>query len=432
MEEDSTINLEENFEKKIFNSKNIKLNRHHLLEENIINKITNKIPDSINNKITKIKFEIKKFNDKKKSKKVRNPGIDAIRLIGMFGIVISHVLHNRYKGAIIIFHKYSKNLEILHILSFWHINGFALISGIIGNKSNKYSNLLYLWMQVVFYSVGIFLYFKIFSRDSLIYTDISKEFFPIIFKRYWYFTAYFGMYLYLPIINKGISILSHYEYRIFVISILGIFVFWRSYKNPNIDVFCFRDGFSSFWLLTYYLIGAYIGKYRNIYFGFKNYIFCSFYLFIFLSISYLYFKANNNQLHFTNSYLEKNLVTLIKKLLVNKYDSVLKIIQSITISLFLLQINYNAYISKIICFLGPLVFGIYLIHSNYLVEKNIISKVFENTPQEISLNSLIILILSKSLKIFIVCIIIDYLRYLLFFLLRIRKICSYLEIIIKE
>jgi 5'-AMP-activated protein kinase catalytic alpha subunit len=39
--------------------------------------------------------------------------------------------------------KYSRYLKIIHILTGWHINGFALISGIVGYKSYGYANLFY-------------------------------------------------------------------------------------------------------------------------------------------------------------------------------------------------------------------------------------------------------------------------------------------------
>ena len=37
---------------------------------------------------------------------------------------------------------------------------------------------------------------------------MSQEYCPVIFNRYWYFTTYFGMYLFLPVINKGIENLT--------------------------------------------------------------------------------------------------------------------------------------------------------------------------------------------------------------------------------
>ena len=63
-------------------------------------------------------------------------------------------------------------------------------------------------MDLVFYSFAIYLYFYLFRKKDIITEDISNYFYPIIFKRYLYFTSYFGMYLFLPIINKGIEFLK--------------------------------------------------------------------------------------------------------------------------------------------------------------------------------------------------------------------------------
>ena len=147
-----------------------------------------------------------------KKEKKRHPGVDLVRLVGMYNIVLTHFLF--YGNAFRKFSKYKEQLNLLHIFTDWHNNGFALISGIVGYKSNKYSNLLYLWLTVFFYSVGIHLYIKIFKREYTINYDFYIDFFPTIFRRYWYFTAYFGMYLFLPIINKGISLLTKSEIKI--------------------------------------------------------------------------------------------------------------------------------------------------------------------------------------------------------------------------
>ena len=115
-------------------------------------------------------------------------------------------------------------------------------------------------------------------------------------------------------------------------------------------------------------------------------------------------------------------------MLPEKYDSIFKIVQSITITLFCLQINYHKLLAKIICFEGPLIFGIYLIHNNYLVKHNILIHSFDNTPENISLNSATIMILMQALKIFIICLIIEYFRNLIFKILKIKNLCIKLEI----
>ena len=348
--------------------------------------------------------------------KIRNADVDLIRIIGMYGIIITHLIYS--DGGAIKYSQYQKELKILYIITAWHIDGFALKSGFVGYKSYKYSNLLYLWLEVLFYSVGFYYYFKTFKKNFIIRHDISFEFSPVIFKRYWYFTAYFGMYLLIPVINKGISNVSQNEFRFIVITILCLFVFWRDFKNPKEDVFYLNNGNSMMWLLIYYLIGAYIGKYRIHYIGLKKYIFCSIYFLIYLFSIYIFFKVDNDQLYLGNSKVSKKIVSFLKQIITTRLDSILKVIQSISISLFFLQINYNKYFAKIICFCGPSVFGIYLAHINSIVNQNILKHIFDNEKKYISLPLTMLLISFKGLKVFIISIIIDLGRYILFNLLR--------------
>jgi surface polysaccharide O-acyltransferase-like enzyme len=206
-----------------------------------------------------------------KTVKKRNPGVDLVRLIGAYNIVLNHFLF--IGGGLKIFSKHEKQLNFLHIFTDWHNNGFALISGIVGFRTNRYSNLMHLWLVVFFYSAGIHFYIKHFKKNYVIKYNISIDCFPVIFHRYWYFTAYFGMYLFLPLINKGISCLTKNEFRLVIISTLGIFIFWKDFKNPYEDVFKMREGLSMIWLLTYYIVGAYIGKYPIHFSGIKKFIF---------------------------------------------------------------------------------------------------------------------------------------------------------------
>ena len=342
----------------------------------------------------------------------------------MYCIIIHHFyyLGNGLKK----YFKFEKELKILEIIIFWHIDGFALISGIVGYKTNKYSNLLYLWFCVFFYSIAFHYYFKKFRPNSII-EKLSIEFFPMIYRRYWYFTAYFGMYLFLPLINKGISILTKSELKIIVISTLGIFVFWRELNTPEKDAFCLNGGTSPLWLLTFYITGAYIGKYRRDYSGIKKVINCLICLFMYVISTFIYYKSYKKELYIGNKYYLNKIIELLYHFTNERYDSLIKTIQSISISLFFLQIKYNKYLSKIISFFGQHTFGIYLIHVNNLVYINIFSTIFKNEPYNLGLFSIIILFLVKGLKVFFICIFIDYLRYLLFALLKIRKVCIFLE-----
>ena len=285
-------------------------------------------------------------------------------------------------------------------------------------------------MIVFFYSIGFNIYFKNFRKNSIIKENIFKDYFPVVFNRYWYFTSYFGMYLYLPIINKGIMYLSKSELKLVVFSILGILVFWRKYIDQKDDIFHTAGGFSLLWLLTLYITGVYIGKYNIVYTGVKRIIFCFIYLFSFISITLLYYKIYDNSLNNINGYYKRKILLKLKQILTDGYDSILKITQSISITLFFLQINYNKYISKVISFLGPLTFGVYLIHSNHIVCDNIFNKIFYNTPYVNNLYSAMKIFIMIDLKVLIICMIIDYIRHVIFTIFRIKKICIFVEKII--
>ena len=95
-----------------------------------------------------------------------------------------------------------------------------------------------------------------------------------------------------------------------------------------------------------------------------------------------------------------------------------------------MQINYDKYSTKIISFIGPLTFGVYLIHNNSIFFQNTIKGSFQKVRKNISLNSMIVLVLMKCLKIFVFCCFIEYIRYNIFILLRIRKMCIFIEKII--
>ena len=105
----------------------------------------------------------------------------------------------------------------------------------------------------------------------------------------------------------------------------------------------------------------------------------------------------------------------------------IKFSQAISLALFLLQLKYNKYLPKLITFVGPLAFEGYLIHANPNIRINYFHKLFEGEPQNLTFNEVIQVLILTSIKIFLGCIIIDYLRHLLFTILRIRKICIFIE-----
>lgn len=383
-----------------------------------------------NNKSSKLTVDITKIDtigNNIKKVKVRNVGVDLTRIVSMYSIIVEHVLgHGR---AITKFSKY-KELILVNIIFLYCVSTYALISGYIGYKSNKYSNLLYLWFWTIFYTSSIPFYLNRFRPEFNAGNANYTNFFPVILGEYWYFTKYFGTYLFLPVINKGIAHLTKSELRNVFMSLIFIYIIEKDIMNPREDPFKMSGGYSVVWFLICFIMGAYFGKFNQKYLGFHQFIFCILLLNLFYYSTYFCYNISFYPKQNLNGYYKTKLIIYLKQIFVSRVSSVPMILQSISVLLFLTQINYNKYLTKIITFIGPLTFGVYLIHEHKLIRVFIIRNLFTKDSNNLPLNSVIKLILLRSLKIFAISAFIDYLRHILFTLLRIRKICIFIEKII--
>ena len=368
-----------------------------------------------------IKKEIKMH--KNKNKKERNPGVDLLRILGMIDIVAFHItmhLGEQYP-------RYKNECIYMEIFTQWHISNFGIISGIVGYKSNKYSNLLYLWLWVLYHSVTIHYFFKRFYPQKLTNIPENEYFLPLISNHYWYFTSYFKMYLFLPLINKGLNYIDKAELIIIILSLYGILFIWKDLKSKERGNFCNDTSVKT--LLSYYLLGAYIGKFvlnqnkdsKRIINIIKNIIY-------YLILIYIFIKSSN--ITYDSTFYEGNnkYKLILKKLFYNTSNSMAMVLQSLSLCLFFTRIKYNKYIGKIITFFGPLAFSVYLIHNHIDVRGSrfltwLFSKYSSNlTPKYIAIN-----VIYEATKVFVGCIAIDYIRFLIFKLLKVREICVFLE-----
>ena len=135
-------------------------------------------------------------------------------------------------------------------------------------------------------------------------------------------------------------------------------------------------------------------------------------------------ETNQNNI---KSHLRKKIIRFLQGSINQDYDCYIKVTLAISISLFCLHIPYNNYLAKVICFIGPLTFSVFLIHRHPFFFANIIKKMFKKENPDLSLHSALLLILFKTFKIFSFCIFIDYIKNNIFTILRVRKFCNFLE-----
>lgn len=187
--------------------------------------------------------------------KKRKYGIDLLRLVLMFMVCILHTLG---QGGILSASKIGtfnyKIFWLLEIISYCAVDGFAIISGYMGlDKKQKYEKISEMWIQVVFYSFILTLIFTLLGiNNNFGIKEIIKCLMPVTFQKYWYFSAFFVLYLIMPAINNKIKKLNQNNAKKTLIIIIMMFSFTYIVSDP----FKLKKGYSPIWLIILYCIGA--------------------------------------------------------------------------------------------------------------------------------------------------------------------------------
>lgn len=346
----------------------------------------------------------------------RNFGLDLLKIFAMINIINLHINNSFLNLQVNKNTPKYKSIYLLEVFSFWPVNAFGLISGIVGFKKFKLMNIIFIWFEYFFYSFSFSLYQYYESIINL--KTLILSIFPLGISRFWFVNAYILMYLFLPFINKSISLLDKNVFSKMII----IYFFIYSVYHVMIDYLLGKSnydfinrGYSSLWLLILYIIGAYIGIYYINKKIFSNRIYY-FLIYIFFSLV-TYFSIFSSILKIG-----------VPNHLFMEYHSPTIMVQSLALIFFFSNIKItHKYLQKLILFLNPLNFNISLIHLTFFrskIKTNI--KLFIYIKQ-LDQNFLFLKLYSVAIITYLVCAFIDYFRYLLFKLLRIKLICGYID-----
>lgn len=191
----------------------------------------------------------------------RNTGIDLLRSVSMFMIAALHVLG---QGGVLdeapLFSAQYECAWLLEIAAFSGVNCFALISGYVGyGKKIRYENILYLYLQVTFYTLLITLLFQIFGGRAVTWRDYLDALFSFAKGTYWYFSVYFAMFFFTPFFRILLEKISEREAKIFLTSVFVIFCILPIFMKD--DMFGLASGYSVIWISVMYLVGGCIRKF---------------------------------------------------------------------------------------------------------------------------------------------------------------------------
>lgn len=192
--------------------------------------------------------------------KKRNMNIELVRIISMIMIISAHGM---YKGNLLgSLSVTTPNNVIAWIMECIGVNGlnlFMLITGYLLAKSSfKTGRLLEIVAQVMFYSVGMWLVLMIFGKRYSTY-EVLRCLFPIHNNVYWFCTAYVILYLLSPVIVTGVRKMTQGQLKL---TIGGLLLFECVFKTVFPIRFLEDEmGYDVIWFLIMFLIAAYIRLY---------------------------------------------------------------------------------------------------------------------------------------------------------------------------
>ena len=334
----------------------------------------------------------------------RETNMDLLRIVAMLMVITIHCLSYNliYNPQINIFN--SLIIKFLDIIVIPANAIFIMLSAYysIDRKFNL-KRILSLWAKTIFYSILIFIIFKIIGLK----TNTFQSLFPVMSGQYWFIDAYLLMSFLSPILNIIMNKLNKKQNTflvIFGIITLGII---RVLVNPT--------GILAGAMLPFiflYIIGVYIKKYVEIK---PKQLYMTKYILIAVIITLL-----SIIIYSVSKKIDNDVIIYLLTIIFNgieEYNSLLGVLMSAYIFMRFKTITIKSKtLTKIISFIVPSIFSVYLIHENVNLKKVL----WVNLGIMNFANSWLMIpyILFMIIIVFIACIIIDLLRRGIYYLLK--------------
>lgn len=194
--------------------------------------------------------------------KNRNIHIETLRILAMLMIIIGHSIGHTY----LLENMASKNINyylvlLIRIICNVATNVYVLMSGyFLCEKTFKWKRLVSLWLQVFFYSFGIYIIFVLIGWAPFSLSSLIKTLLPISGNQYWFVRVYVGLYLLSPFLNLFIKHINKKQYQALLIISVVLFSLWRSFV-PFAVTLNSEGGNSIIWFVVLYVFAAYIRIY---------------------------------------------------------------------------------------------------------------------------------------------------------------------------
>lgn len=334
-------------------------------------------------------------------KPAREYGIDLLRIVAAFYVIVLHTLRQGgIIGAAVPDSSQFYACQAMDALAICAVNLYGLISGYVGysdtEKPFQPAKLLLLWMEVVFYGIVINLLASVFSPSIPLSEYWYSAWRPLSQNTYWYFTAYFALFFFIPLLSSGVRHSSSGSLCFFF---LAVIFFFSPFENTH-GTFYTNDGFSFLWLMVLYLCGAIMKKTRLC-----QRIHPAFAVFGILLCTLGSYRLRTMAVSSWNK---------------ESYTFPLYLLSAMSHLILFSKLNIGKLPAKLIRFAAPAAFAVYISNVNPLIWWNLMINRFQIWASCSPLKLVIrVLLFSASYVAVIACI--DFLRQKLFQLLHLRQ-----------
>lgn len=340
----------------------------------------------------------------------RNYGVDLLRIVAMFMVVLLHVLG---AGGILAAETMSPGTFwtawFVEIAAYGAVDIYALISGFVGYRGKfRYAGLAELWLRVLLYSVSFAVINKLFVNKTASMKNILFAFFPVTKGGWWYFTMYFALFLFVPLLNAAIEKMTKTGLRNTVIACVFLFSILPFLWNK--DTFVVHDGYSLLWLMVLYLIGAYLGKYRAFENAKKPLLFLGYVVCCVITWSAKYVIHSRFPVFVG--------ITLDEDWLV-RYTSLPVMLSAVFLLLIFRGITLPKPVKAAIAVIAPLTFSVYVIHTLPVVKEYFLVGKY-TVYAAYSPVVMVLAVLGTAAVIFLACAALDFVRARLFDVLKVK------------
>lgn len=323
----------------------------------------------------------------------RNTGLDALRLLSMAMVVLHHIL--THGGLLFAFADGVLTGEIVRVLNalvFCAVNVYAILTGYgMSQASFKLSRWLLLWVQTVATGLVITAGFALFSGETLTGANWLQALLPVTHDTYWYFTAYTGVFVLIPVLNMALERFTSRQLGVLLAALMMLF---SVLPLAGFDPFRLGGGYHMLWLAVLYLLG---GAFRKYGFG----------------------KMGKYGLAL---YLAGSLLGWVLEPMMS-YTSPAMVLAAAGLAAAFAGWNLPEGMGRLFTKLAPLSFGVYLIHEQPLIRQNLIYMRFD-ALKNLSPIRLGAALMASWIGIFAACLALEWCRAKLFGALGVKRLCE--------